>query len=145
MVSLALFSSSLQITYLADRKERVVIPGVSSSWSSVETGVPQGSILGPLLFLQYINDIVENINSSIRLFADDTTLYISVDKPVQAAYQLNSDLSKIHQWANQWLVTFNPSKSESVIFSRKCNRLKHPQVLMDQQPNHEVNLHKHLF
>ena len=54
--------------YLADRKERVVIPGVSSSWSSVETGVPQGSIIGSLLFLLYIYDIVENINSSIRLF-----------------------------------------------------------------------------
>ena len=91
--------------YLANRKQRVVIPGVSSSWSSVEAGVPQGSILGPLLFLLYINDIVENINSSIRLFADDTTLYIIVDNPVEAAYQLNSDLSKIHQWANQWLVT----------------------------------------
>ena len=130
--------------YLANRKQRVVIPGVSSSWSSVEAGVPQGSILGPLLFLLYINDIVENINSSIRLFADDTTLYIIVDNPVEAAYQLNSDLSKIHQWANQWLVTFNPSKSESVIFSRKRNRPNHPQVLMDQQPIHEVNLHKHL-
>ena len=92
------------------------MPGVSSSWSSTEAGVPQGSILGPLLFLLYINDIVENINSSIRLFADDTTLYIIVDNPGQAAYQLNSDLDKIHQWAKQWLVTFNPSKSEAVIF-----------------------------
>ncbi|MES9994358.1 MAG: reverse transcriptase family protein [Candidatus Thiodiazotropha sp.] len=130
--------------YLANRKQRVVIPGASSNWSSVQAGVPQGSILGPLLFLLYINDIVENINSSIRLFADDTTLYIIVDNPVQAAYQLNSDLSKIHQWANQWLVTFNPSKSESVIFSRKRNRPNHPQVLMDQEPIQDVNLHKHL-
>ena len=87
--------------YLCNRKQRVVIPGVSSNWSSVEAGVPQGSILGPLLFLLYINDIVENINSSIRLFADDTTLYISVDNPLHAANQLNSDLSKIHQWATK--------------------------------------------
>ena len=105
--------------YLYNRKQRVVISGVSSNWSSVEAGVPQGSILGPLLFLLFINDIVENINSSIRLFADDTTLYIIVDNPLHAANQLNSDLSKIHQWATKWLVTFNPSKSESIIFFKK--------------------------
>ena len=67
--------------YLDNRKQRVIIPGVCSDWSLVKAGVPQGSILGPLLFLLYINDIVENINSSIRLFADDTSLYIIVDNP----------------------------------------------------------------
>ena len=82
--------------YQANRKQRVVMPGVSSSWSSIEADVPQGSILDPLLFLLYINDIVENINSLIRLFANDTTLY--VDNPGQAAYELNYDLDKIHQW-----------------------------------------------
>ena len=130
--------------YLDCRKQRAVIPGVSSNWSKIEASVPQGSILGPLLFLLYINDIVENINSSIRLFADDTTLYIIVDNPVQAANQLNSDLLKIHQWATKWLVTFNPSKSESVIFSRKRYKLNHPNVFMNQQPTEEVNSHKHL-
>ena len=130
--------------YLYNRKQRVVIPGVSSNWSSVEAGVPQGSILGPLLFLLYINDIVEDINSSIRLFADDTTLYIIVDNPLHAANQLNSDLSKIHQWATKWLVTFNPSKSESVIFSRKRNKPNHPNLVMDQQSIQEVNSHRHL-
>ena len=122
----------------------MVIPGVSSNWSSVEAGVPQGSILGPLLFLLYTNDIVENINSSIRLFADDTTLYIIVDNPLHAANQLNSDLSKIHQWATKWLVTFNPSKSESIIFSRKRNKPNHPNLVMDQQSIQEVNSHRHL-
>ena len=130
--------------YLYNRKQRVVIPGVTSNWSSVEAGVPQGSILGPLLFLLYINDIVESINSSIRLFADDTTLYIIVDNPLHAANQLNSDLSRIHQWATNWLVTFNPSKSKSIIFSRKRNKPNYPNVVMDQQPIQEVNSHKHL-
>ena len=90
---------------------------MSSNWSSVNAGVPQGSILGPLLFLIYIYDIVEKTNSSIRLFAVDPSLYIIVDDPTDAAITLNSDLSKIHRWATDWLVSFNPSKSESLIFS----------------------------
>ena len=112
--------------YLHIRKQRVVLPGTNSDWTSVNYGVPQGSMLGPLLFLLYINDIVENIDSSIRLFADDTSLYIIVDNSVEAANQLNSDLSKIHQWATKWLVKFNPAKSETVIFSRKQNKPNHP-------------------
>ena len=71
--------------YLNDRKQRVVLPGANSSWTSVMTGVPQCSIRGPLLFLLYINDIVENIDSTIGLFADDTSLYIIVNDPIQAA------------------------------------------------------------
>ena len=65
--------------------------------------------MGPLLFLVYINDTVANIGSIIRLFADDTSLYIIVDNPFVAA--LNADLEKISRWAATWLVTFNPDKS----------------------------------
>ena len=130
--------------YLDNRVQRVVLPGTSSSWASVNAGVPQGSILGPLLFLVYINDIVEDINSTIRLFADDTSLYVIVDNPTDAAEKLNYDMEKIHQWASKWLVTFNPSKSESLFFSRKHNRPSHPPIYMNQQPINVVNLHKHL-
>ena len=101
------------------------------------------SILGPLLFLIYINDIVENIHSSIRLFADDTSLYIVVEDPVNAASQLNEDLQKIHLWAKTWLVTFNPAKPESIIFLRKRNQ-PYPPVFMDQTQIEEVISHKHL-
>ena len=72
--------------YLAGRKQRVVLPGAASSWKlmkHIKAGVPQGSILGPLLFLIYINDIVEDIHSCNRLFADDTSLYFIVDNPLQ--------------------------------------------------------------
>ena len=130
--------------YLNDRKQRVVLPGKSSSWSSVKDGFPQGSILGPRPFLLYINDIVEDINSSIRLFADGTSLYIIVNDPIQAAEQLNLDPAKIHHWADKWLVTFNPGKSESILLSRKHNKQYHPPVLLNQTQIAEVNSQKHL-
>ena len=126
------------------RRQRVVLQGVSSNWSSINAGVPQGSILGPLLFLIYINDLVENINSSIRLFADDTSLYKIVDDPTDASIILNSDLSKIHRWATDWLVSFNPSKSESLIFSGKVNKPYHPPIFMNNRQVNEVSTHKHL-
>jgi hypothetical protein len=72
--------------------------------------------------LIYINDIVADINSSIKLFVDDTSLYIIVDDPVDAAETLNTDLSKIHDWSMKWLVKFNPDKTESMIVSRKSLR-----------------------
>ena len=79
--------------YLTGRKQRVVMSGVQSAWNFfILAGVPQGSILGPLLFLLLINDIVHDIGSSIRLFADDTSLYIIVDDPSVAAELLNADL-----------------------------------------------------
>ena len=80
--------------FLLNRQQRVCIKGVSSSWKFVTAGVPRGSILGPTLFLIYINGIVHERTSNIRLFADDTSLYIIVDNPVNAALQLNADLQK---------------------------------------------------
>ena len=101
--------------YLSNRKQRVVISGGSTDWEYIKAGVPQGSILGPLLFLLYINDIVQDIQSCVKLFADD----IIADNPFNAAMLLNSDLETIQKWAETRLVKFNPSKSESLLVSRK--------------------------
>ena len=68
-------------SYLSDRRQRVVLPGVSPDWTYIRAGVPQGSTLGPLLVLLFINDIVNDIGSNIRLLADDTSLFIIVDTP----------------------------------------------------------------
>ena len=130
--------------YLSNRRQRVVLPGASSDWAYIRAGVPRGSILGPLLFLVYINDIVENIGSHIRLFADDTSLFIIVDDPITSAARLNSDLDKITRWAALWLVTFNPTKSESFLVSRKVNRPVHPPLFMQNIQIEEVECHKHL-
>ncbi|MEW8546433.1 MAG: reverse transcriptase domain-containing protein, partial [Candidatus Thiodiazotropha sp.] len=131
-------------SYLSDRKQRVVIDGQSSDWASVQAGVPQGSILGPLLFLLYINDIVRDIGCSIRLFADDTSLYIVVDSPQVAANLLNTDLNTISNWAETWLVDFNASKTSSMIISRKSNQLQHPPLFMNNIQLNESETHKHL-
>ncbi|MEW8186271.1 MAG: reverse transcriptase family protein, partial [Candidatus Thiodiazotropha endolucinida] len=131
-------------SYLSGRQQRVVINGQSSDWAPINAGVPQGSILGPLLFLIYINDIVKDIGSSIRLFADDTSLYIVVDSPQTAASLLNNDLTTINKWAESWLVTFNASKTVSMTVSRKHNRIQHPPLTMNNTVLTETDCHKHL-
>ena len=105
--------------YLADRKQRVVINGRTYKFKLVEAGVPQGSIIGPLLFLIYINGIVRELNCNVRLFADDTSLFIVVENPVTTVNILNNNLGRIHSWAGDWPVDFNTSKTETVIICRK--------------------------
>ena len=131
-------------SYLSNRKQRFVLPGAVSDWSFIQTGVPQGSILGPLLFLLYINDIVHDIGSNIRLFADDTSLFIIVEDAITAAACLNNDPDKISQWAAKWMVTFNPSKTESLLISRKTNKVRHPPIFMQNHKVVEVDSHKYL-
>jgi hypothetical protein len=89
-------------SYLANTKQRVILPGAYSTWTFAKAGVPQGSILGPLLFLIFINDIVNEIESFRNLFADDTSLYVIVEHPNTAATLLQSDIQKISLWAERW-------------------------------------------
>ena len=131
-------------SYLSNRKQRVVINGECSNWGKIRAGVPQGSILEPLLFLIYINDITEVVNSEIRLYADDTTLYITVDNPDSAAASLNEDLENMSLWANKWLITFSPRKTKSMTLSLKLNKPVHPPLIMGEVQLEEVKSFKHL-
>ena len=106
-------------SYLNLRSQRVVIKGRFSKYRTLLSGVPQGSILGPFLFLIFIDDIECNLDSDITLFADDTALLKDYSDPVNAELILNSDLEKISVWGKNWMVNFNPSKTVFLNFSFK--------------------------
>ena len=89
---------------------------MKSAFVDINAGVPQGSRLGPLLFIIYINDIVDNLESDILIFADDCSLLASGHDPAETAEQLNRDLNKISAWADLWKVKFNPGKTKDIIF-----------------------------
>ena len=102
-------------SYLNERKQRVLLNGHESDWGIVESGVPQGSVLGPLLFLIYINHLEKGIKSKIKFFADDTSLFSIVTDPTLSAVELNHDLNLIRQWAHQWKMSFNPDSNKQAI------------------------------
>ena len=131
-------------SYISGRRQRIVINGEISDWAPVHAGVSQSSILGSLLFLIYINDIVKHIGSAIRLFADATSLYIVVDSPYIAAGVIDTDLSTVSQWAEDWLVKFNADKTISVLISRKRIPVNHPPLYMAGSVLIERGSHKHL-
>jgi len=95
--------------WLSNRKQRVCIKGRWSSWISVWSGVPQGSVLGPLLFLIFINDLDEDISSNILKFADDTKIFREVRNCTECSH-LQDDLDKLVSWAQKWQMEFNVDK-----------------------------------
>ena len=105
---------------------------------------PQGSILGPLLFLVYINDIMCNIHCNIKLFANDTSLMEEIINPATSFYKLNQDLDTLNEWSKQWIVTFNASKTELLIISKKCGRQMYLPLYLNNTAINEVTVHKHL-
>ena len=98
-------------SYLENRKQRVCLGGIASAWLSIFAGVPQGSILGPILFLIFINDIMKYIRINIRLFADDTILYKVVHNIDLAAAEINIDLESIKFWPRYGKLTLTHLKA----------------------------------
>ena len=96
-------------SFLTDRKQRVVLNGSESNWTNVTSGIPQGSVLGPTLFLIYINDLPDVVHNIVKLFADDTKLY-SVVNNAEEQEKLQEDINNLTSWSNEWLLKFNVSK-----------------------------------
>ena len=110
------------ISFLENRFPRVVLTGQTSLWEPVLAGVPHGSVLGPLFFLIYINDMSKNLSSNPKLFADDTSTFCTVKNVNLSTDQLNSNLEKISNWTHHWKMSFNPDpkkQAQEVIFLEK--------------------------
>lgn len=130
-------------SYLDGRYQRVVINGQNSDWNEINAGVPQGSILGPLLFLIFVNDIVDDLKSDPFLYADDTSLYHVLNDRT-CVTNVNDDLMKISMWANQWRVTFNAAKTVYMIISKKINRPAPLNLIFNDIQIKQVATHCHL-
>ena len=114
-------------SFLSNRRLQVVLDGKSSQEYPVTAGVPQGSILGPTLFLLYMNDLPDDVICNIAIYADDTTFYSKCNQAsdlwqqLELASELESDLQDTVDWGSKWLVDFNAGKTQLVSFDRSKN------------------------
>lgn len=140
---------NLLTSYLANRKVRTKVNGHVSEWSRtnfINSGVPQGSILGPLMFLIYINDLPEVIKAKTYIYADDTSIYLKVPRNSsisESHRKLQTDLNNIYLWSSKWKLTFKPSKTREVIFCKNEHR-DHPKLSLNNDEIIRVHCHTHL-
>ena len=103
---------------LINRTQQVVLDGIACRTVDVTLGVPQGSFLGSIFFLIFINDLTQSLSSKVRLFAEDAILYFEVAS-ADDCQVLQNDLNKLTDWEEKWLMSFNPSKCEVLTVTRK--------------------------
>ena len=111
-------------SFLKGRKQRVVIKGTASSWVDVLSGVPQGNVLGSILFLIYINNIIDNLKCNAYLFADDMKLFTDV-KNNSDALKLQNDFNLVVKWTDRWLLKLNISKCKVLNIRTHPNNIIH--------------------
>jgi hypothetical protein len=116
--------------WLTTRQQRVVYEGHTAEWKNVLSGVPQGSVLGPLLFVIFINDLVDQVNNFIRLYADDTKILAKV-KSREDVERLQSDINKCVIWSQTWLMSFNIDKCKIMHIGRGKNKSTHEYTMKD--------------
>ena len=111
--------------YLEDRKQKTVIDGTESDWGKIDTGVPQGSILGPLLFSIMVNDLPHVVHKcKIMLYADDAVLFYSSPYPDEIEETLNTELQNVYKWVNDNGLALNLLKTQFMLFGSSNNLLK---------------------
>ena len=111
-------------SFLLGRSQTVVLNGESSDKVTVLSGVSQGSVLGPILFLLYINDLPENLQSQVCLFADDSAVYLAVQGPDNSE-KLQNDLNLLQEWEEKWDMEFNPSKCQVLHITRSRRPIRY--------------------
>ena len=128
----------LLMDFLTDRKQRVVVDGVFSEPKPIRSGVPQGSVLGPLLFLVYTSDMAMGLENDLIGYADDHTLVATIRSPQQrnlVAQSLNRDLEKIREWCSRWGMKLNSNKTKTLLISRsRTIEPPHPQLFVGNTP-----------
>jgi hypothetical protein len=148
--------------FLFERSHRVGVNGSFSDWASVISGIPQGSVLGPILFVIYINDLPDMLNSECYLFADDTKLFNEINSKRDQEL-LQQDLNTLHEWSKKWLLNFHPDKCKVLsiclskiiskhVYKLKCgddvhelenvDRIKDLGVTVDSKLSFETHIHE---
>jgi hypothetical protein len=122
-------------SFLSGRTQEVVVEGEHSDRAPVTSGVPQGSVLGPCLFLHYINDLPEGIGSSVRLFADDTIMYLAITS-TEDTNHLQSDLDLLGKWEVLWQMQFHPDKCKVLTITNKKKPINHTYTLHGHSLEH---------
>ena len=137
---------NLLTNYIHGRKQRVTMNGQESNWKDIQSGVPQGSVLGPLLFLLYVNDLPDNLQCNPKLFDDDVSLNEHVSDIEVSTARLSQDLLNIEQWAYQWKMAFNPDPAKAANEVLFCNRngTNMPKLSFVGNVIQPVESHKHL-
>ena len=130
-------------SYLHNRNIRVALSGAKSRWHVIKAGVPQGSILGPLLFLIYADDIEENLECDIHMYADDAVLIAKYTNPDTAVTKINRDLEKLNTWAEKWHMSFNPEKNKYMITVYVPIEARYP--IEARPPFREQKLHTNVY
>ena len=131
-------------SFLTNRKQSVCVNGFKSPWQSPKSGIPQGTMLGPVLFLTFINDLPQSLTCECTIFADDSTAYTAGKDTQLTCRKLSLNLDYASDWASSWGMLFSAEKSEHLKIAPKTQNLNQSDVFMHGSYIPRVTTHKHL-